>query len=127
MLARREGDTTNALVMWTEGTAALLRAFPESGDVPGVDPEGFPRHAGSRRLLTAREHGQPYSTTVYATDAADPAEIERWYEAALTGNGWQVRHVKGAVLMAQRGSRRLMLHVHRATSGHVTATVFELS
>lgn len=127
MLARREGDTTTALVLWTEGPARLFGASPPSDDAPGVDPENCPRRKGSRRLLSAREHGEPYSTTVYATEAADPAEVERWYETALTGKGWRVRRVKGAVLLGEQGSRRLMVHVNRAKGGHVTATVFELS
>jgi hypothetical protein len=127
MLARREGEKTTALLLWTVGPAQLFSAFPPSGDAPGVDPENCPRQTGSRRLLSAREHGEPYSTTVYTTEAADPAAVERWYQTALTGKGWRVRQVKGAVLLAEQDSRRLMVQVNRAKSGHVTATVFELS
>ena len=127
VLARRDGDATSALILWTEGSTPLRAAFPASGDAPGVDPEGCPRRTGSRRLLSAREHGEPYSTTIYAMDSGDSGEVERWYETALAGGGWHVRHVNGAALLAERGRQRLLVRTQRAKSGHVTATVLELS
>lgn len=126
VLSRRDGDTTTALVLWTEGAVPILAAFPTSGDTPGVDPEAFPRRAGSRRLLSAREHGEPYSATVYVVEG-DSAELEHWYETVLAQSSWHVRRVKSTIIVAERGKRRIMVHVSGPQRGQVTATVLELS
>ncbi|HVW25518.1 MAG TPA: hypothetical protein VHC69_09115 [Polyangiaceae bacterium] len=127
MLARREGNTTTALVLWTEGSFPLLRAFPAKDDAPGVDPRNCPRPAGSRRLLSALEHGAPYSVTIYSVPDSAPSRLDAWYGDALAGAGWRVRRGAGETFLAEQGERRLMIHVDRSAAGEITATVLELS
>jgi hypothetical protein len=128
VVARREGDLTTALILWTEGAAPLLRSFPGTGDAPGQDPEGCPRPGRTRRLLAAQELGAPYSVTVYSVDGQEPAGLREWYAEALKGAGWTVRRQGGdRALIASRGGRQVMVHVGRGRAGRTTASVVELS
>lgn len=128
VVARRQGDATAVLVLWTEGPAPLLEMFPEAGDAPGRDPEGVPRPEGARRVLSAVEQGMPCSLTVYETSALAPAELLAWYGATLKSGGWRISPGSdGHALAAARGTRSLVLRVAPGEGpGSAVVTVAEL-
>jgi hypothetical protein len=142
--------STHFVAMWTAGSFDLNRMFPERGDAPGRDAEGVSRPAGSRRVLSGWERGQPYSLAVYQT-REDEAALERFYRRALTGAGWTLletharvaEHATGAdlardagpargpseaprVLFAERGERMVtVVFSTDVASGHASAAVLE--
>lgn len=82
-----EGPRTHFVAMWTTGSFDLGRMFPETGDAPGVDPEGFARPPRTRRVLSSFERGEPYTMTVYHT-RDDQSALELHYRRELSQNGW---------------------------------------
>ncbi len=127
VLARRSGNTTTLLVLWTEGDARLFNLLPKSGDAPGHDLRDWPRPPGVRRLLSAAEHGQPYAMTLYDAEHQPARELELWYEGALTKAGWRVTRTQGG-LLARRGERSVLLQVRSSSSsGKTVVTAAELS
>lgn len=125
--ARREGTHTTVVALWTEGSAPLFGVFPEKGDAPGLDPRDVPRPPSSRRLLSGREHGMPYSLTLYRVEQP-PDSLRAWYERAFAAEGWEVvtQEARGPSLL-RKGERTLSLHVSRARDGQSVATIAELS
>jgi hypothetical protein len=126
VVARRSGRTTTLLVIWTEGTVPLLRAFPPQGDAPGKDPENVPRPGAGRRVLSAAELGEPYSLTSYVVVGATPEGLSQWYERELTRAGWVVTRGPGA-LIARQGDRVLTVHCAARSGTGAVATVVALS
>lgn len=126
VLARRTGETTTLLVLWTEGDAQLLGLMPATGDAVGKDLSDFPRAAGLRRLLSAAEQGAPYSLTVYDAGQQPPAALASWYEAELAGRGWSVTRTTDR-LVVRKGSRSIVLSVHALKSGKTAVSIAELS
>jgi hypothetical protein len=127
IFARRSGVTTTLLVFWTEGSAPLLKIFPPSGNAPGRDPENVPRFAGSRRVLSATEHGAPYHLTLYKAEKQSPATLCSWYHGALTAGGWLAAPgSSAAAIRAQRGGRNIVVACSAAKGGGAVATVAEL-
>jgi len=127
VLARRSGNTTTLLVLWTEGDARLFNLLPKSGDAPGHDLRDWPRPPGVRRLLSAAEHGQPYAMTLYDAEHQSARELEVWYEQALSKAGWSVTRTQGG-LLARGGERSVLLHVKTSSSsGKTVITAAELS
>jgi hypothetical protein len=127
VFARRSGDATTLIVFWTECSASLFDLFPQAGDARGSDPPDVPRPAKTKRLVSAVEHGQPYSLALYSAEWATDA-LEDWYESALRGAGWTVSPQETpGTLLAHRGSRSLVIRVARARSGQTVASVLGLS
>jgi hypothetical protein len=124
---RREGARTTVVSLWTEGSAPLFGAFPEKGDAPGFDPRDVPRPPSSRRLLSGKEHGMPYSLTLYRVEQA-PESLRAWYERAFAAGGWEVvaKEAHGPVLL-RKGERTLSLQVSLAREGQSVAAIAELS
>lgn len=126
VLARRSGDTTTLLVLWTEHDARFFDAFPKSGDAPGQDPKEFPRAERMERLLSAAELGAPYGLTVYDAGQQEPEALLAWYEAELGRRGWSVSRA-GERLTAQRGSRSVVLAIRGQKPGKTAVSIAELS
>jgi hypothetical protein len=126
VFARRSGATTTLLVFWTDGSAPLLKMFPPKGDAPGRDPENVPRPKGSRRVLSATEHGLPYHLTLYSAVTQSPDALVSWYRHALEVAGWRVAPGGSASLRAQRGGRNVVVACSPSKDGVAVATVAEL-
>lgn len=126
VLARRTGETTTLLVLWTDGDAQLLGLMPATGDAVGRDPSDFPRATGLRRLLSAAEQGAPYSLTVYDAGKQAPADVGSWYEAELTRSGWSVTRTRDR-LVARKASRSVVLSVRALKAGKTAVSIAELS
>ncbi|HVY28782.1 MAG TPA: hypothetical protein VHB79_19635 [Polyangiaceae bacterium] len=127
VFARRSGTTTTLLVFWTDGSAPLLKMFPPAGDAPGRDPENVPRPEGSRRVLSATEHGAPYHVTLYKAGSRSSAALLNWYSHALEASGWQLAPGSSAgSLRAQRQGRHVVVACSSAKDGGAVATIAEL-
>lgn len=72
------------------GQFRLQELFPDDGDVPGHDPEGFVRPPESQRIFQGYEDGQPYSMTVFSSPGVDPEALERHYRHTLPESGWTI-------------------------------------
>jgi hypothetical protein len=126
VLARRSGETTTLLALWTDRDAQLLGLMPASGDATGKDPNDFPRATGLRRLLSAAEQGAPYTLTVYEAGKRPPDGIIAWYQAELTRGGWSVSRT-GDRLLAHKASRSVVLGVSALKTGKTAVSIAELS
>lgn len=127
-VARRSGDTTTVLILWTEGAFPLLHAFPKKGDVPGMDPEGIPRPVSSRRVLSAAEQGAPYKVTAYAVGSMAPDALREWYERSLKERGFATTRSRDhATLVARQGDRTVVVRTRGASQGEAVVTIVELS
>ncbi|MEO7038057.1 MAG: hypothetical protein ABI548_29080 [Polyangiaceae bacterium] len=127
VLARREGDSTTALVLWTEGEFPLLRMFPDHGDAPGIDPLGIPRPGHAERLLSAAERDAPYSLTLYRV-SSEPAAALGDYLEELKRAGWSVRPGRKAnTAVAQRAGRTVLIGADGASPQSATLSLFGLS
>jgi hypothetical protein len=126
VLARRTGETTTLLVLWTDGDAQLLGLMPETGDAIGRDPNEFPRAVGLRRVLSAAEQGAPYSLTVYDAGKQAPSGLANWYLTDLTRRGWSVSRT-GDRIAARKGNRSVVLSIRSVKSGKTAVSVAELS
>ena len=127
VLARTDGDSTSLLVLWTDGAAPLLKMFPKVGDAAGRDVPDVPRPEDSTRLLSAFDLSAPYSIAVYRSRGTSPPVIQTSYEKRLTGQGWRVFKSKDNSLVAQRGTRKIVIHTMTVTSGSTTTSILELS
>jgi hypothetical protein len=128
VLARREGHQTTVLVLWTHGGLALAGAFPKSGDAPGRDPENVPRAPEMRRLLSAKEHGAPYSIAVYEAGKKSFRGLVGWYDAEFSRGGWSVKRDDSKnVLVARRGDRVIAVCMSTTKDGMTAVSVVELS
>jgi hypothetical protein len=123
---RRSGNTSTALVLWTEGSANLFSMFPQTGDAPGKDPVDVPRPERLRRLLSATEQGAPYAVNVYAAEGRSEAGLRAWYARRLAHRGWSVT-TEGSTLTARHGSRTLLIHLATGTDGRRVVSIAELS
>jgi hypothetical protein len=127
VLARRAGDTTTALVLWTEGEFPLLRMFPDHGDAPGVDPLGIPRPGQADRVLSATERDAPYSLTLYRVPSGQTAALADYLDGLRRG-GWSVtlgRQPNAAV--ARHGDRTVFISAEATSPQKSTLSVFALS
>ena len=127
VLARREGNVTSALLLWTEGAFPLLRMFPEHGDAPGRDPLDMPRPAQAERLLSAAERDAPYSLTLYRVSSG-PAPALASYVEGLKSAGWSVtpgRDPNAAV--ARHGNRTVLISVQASAAQKATLSLLALS
>ncbi|HKO48574.1 MAG TPA: hypothetical protein VJV79_12670 [Polyangiaceae bacterium] len=128
-LARRVGDKTVVLTMWTEGQTPLLRMFPPTGDAPGRDPHDVPRAPNMRRLLSTWENGEPYSMTVYTAEAESPATLAGFYGDRLRGAGWAVdakplgASPEASSIVARRGAQTVMVRIGRDSHGSAAVSV----
>jgi len=127
VLARREGNTTSALLLWTEGDFPLLRMFPERGDAPGRDPLDLPRPRQAERLLSAVERDAPYSLTLYRVASAPaPALID--YLEELKRAGWSIAPGGRAdAAVARHGDRTVIISIRASGAQTATLSVLALS
>lgn len=123
--ARRSGNVTTVLFIWSDGAIPLRQMFPASGDAPGFDSAGVPRPPGSTRLLSGAEHGAPYAVAVYRTTQPSPAALVAWYRGALRTAGFVVEDAAGGALLARQRSRTLLVRAAETRRG-VAAAVAEL-
>ncbi len=123
--ARRTGNVTTVLFIWSEGSVPLRAMFPKSGDAPGFDPHGVPRPKGSSRLLSGAEHGAPYSIAVYRTEMETPEALLGWYRTALPAAGFVVEDAASSALLARQDERTLLIHATKTAHG-VAVAVAEL-
>lgn len=130
VVARTDGQSTTVLVAWTEGPTPLLRALAKAGDAPGRDPSDVPRPSGLRRVLSAAEHGQPYSVSIYRSEERSGAALLEWYERSLVNSGWttMAREAGADSLVARRGVRTVLIRVGRhRNGGEPVVSIVELS
>ena len=127
VLARREGNVTSLLVLWTDGSVPLLKMFPQSGDAPGQDVPCVPRPEGSSRLLSAMDQGSLYAITVYRSHRTSPRQIRDFYTKTLTPEGWFVTEIEAGSVLARRGSRAVLIHAANISSGNTTTSIVDLS
>jgi hypothetical protein len=102
--ARRQGQHTSYVALWSEGRLPLQEMFPTSGDAPGRDAPDLPRPRGARRTLSAwQQDAQPLLVS-YGLPEAVTAVAPR-YRAELAALGFRVRQVadQSGVLLLQRG------------------------
>jgi hypothetical protein len=127
VLARREKSVTSLLVLWTAGDAPVLRMFPKTGDAPGYDVPDVPRPAQATRVFSASEDGVSYSVTTYQSSADSAASAIAWYKPQLQQRGWRVTGSKQpSTLIAQRGSRIVVISSTLMNAGSVAITIAEL-
>jgi hypothetical protein len=126
VFARRSGDKTTLVVFWSEGSASLFGLFPKTGDAPGRDAEGVPRAPNLRRLLSAAEHGAPYSTAVYVADGQRADALREWYQKALETEGWSLDHRPAGGFVAQKAHRTILIHISTTRSGGTSVSISEL-
>jgi hypothetical protein len=88
--ARREPRATRYVAVWSDGPLPLARAFPATGDAPGVDAAGLPRPADSRRVLSAWAIDAQPLLVAYEQRAPLPTALSS-YAIALRAAGQRVR------------------------------------
>ena len=108
--AERRAGQTHYVAFWHEGRLVIGELFPAHGDAPGQDSPVAKRPPGSRRLLSMRESGLPYATTIYSGSTMGVGELEAFYRAELARGDWELvdsprrrRRQGEAVLFAFRG------------------------
>ena len=127
VLARRQGDTTTALVLWTEGDFPLLQMFPDHGDAPGADPLGVPRPSQAERGLSATERDAPYSLTLYRVSSGPAAALGDYLDG-LKRAGWSVTpgHQPNAAF-ARHGDRTVLIGAEASSPQKSTLSLLTLS
>ncbi len=125
-LARRRGETTSLLLLWTEGDAQLAEMFPKQGDAPGGELHDVPRPKHGRRLLSAFEQGMPFGFAAYSVEGHGVESVSKAYAEQLVAGGWQTRPTKHRGLFAERGGRKLVVQVYRRQAGQVVVTISDL-
>ena len=126
------------VTFWTEGSFNIGKIVPSTGDAPGRDVDALPRPAGSRRLLSAWEDGQPQSLTVYAFAPQGRDALESFYRTELPRQGWSISVPRQEsartgrrpaelddihLIGAEREGRSAFLVVGEDADGHGTLTV----
>jgi hypothetical protein len=117
--------TTTLVRLYTASPIDLPALFPRRGDAPGRDAPGLPRPPGARRLLSAREPGQPQELTLYEVARGQRAALDRFYRAALPAGGWRAlggtaRAAAGDVLVVDRaGALAALVFAEEPDSGSV--------
>lgn len=126
VLAHRQGDTTTALVLWTQGDFPLLRMFPEHGDAPGADPLGVPRPSQAERVLSAAERDAPYSLTLYRISSGPAAALAEYLDG-LKRAGWIVTPGQPNTAVARQGGRTVLIGAAATSPLKTTLSVLRLS
>jgi hypothetical protein len=129
--AERRGDTTLYIAATLEGGLDVKRLFPADGDAPGADLRGIARPAGSRRILSAHQEGQPYQVALYVEARVQPGELMREYRRKLAADGWRIlegrarpdRSQGGSALFVEKGGRLVALVFARGRTGTSLAVV----
>jgi hypothetical protein len=86
----RRGGQTHYIGFWHQGRLVLRELFPAQGDAPGVDSPVAPRPPGARRLLSMREVGLPYTTTIYSGATEGIPQLADRYRRHLQADGWRL-------------------------------------
>ena len=126
----RAGTTRYIAATLVEGLD-VERMFPAEGDAPGADLTGIARPAGSRRILSAYQEGQPYRALLYVGARSQPGELLREYRRKLAADGWRIlqdrarpdRQHAGSALFAEKGGRLVALVFAGGRTGTSLAVV----
>lgn len=136
LYAEKAGEGSHFVAIWTEGSIRFDELFPETGDAAGRDPEGVPRPPGARRVLTAREIGDPQVATIYRGSELDQGALERFYRRELPARGWTILGDEEAAaalaradlppgLVAMQGDRLVFIVLGTDTEGLGDAAIIE--
>ena len=127
--AQPGAERTQVVRFWTDGPLDLEALLPEAGDAPGSDAPDVPRPPGARRILSARELGEPQQITLYETGGAAPRDLAAWYRERLAAIGWRplepAAGAGGGVLVVGRGGSlaALVFSVGEAGDGGGTVAI----
>lgn len=135
----RANPSTHFLVVHTDDAFDLDDLFPAEGDAPGMDPPGFPRLPGLRRILSAWEDGFGHGLTVYAgeTQVRPRAHLER----SLVAEGFRIlqapetqsapavppRRARRGFVAERHGRTFAVTFAERARDGHTDHVVSVVS
>ena len=113
----RAGEGTFAVAIWSQGSLALPRMFPQQGDAPGADPRHVPRAPGSRRVLSLWQEGRAPAVNAYlAPQGVD--EALAFYRERLPRAGWKLADgVPEGALVATRGDAMAVWHIEPDAAG----------
>jgi len=126
VLARRDGAVTSLLVLWTDGSAQILKMFPKVGDAPGRDVPDVPRPENADRLLSASDLDAPYSVTVYRSRERSSAAVQNKYVKTLGELGWCIAQPRAGSFVARRGARSVLIRT-ATLAASTTTSIVELS
>jgi hypothetical protein len=126
-VSQAAGHTTY-VVLSSEGSFPLLRAFPREGDAPGRDPDGVPRPAAVVRRLSAWAPGASASVVVYEATNAEPHAALVAYRSALSAAGFEIspRSTSEEYVLARHGTRAVLASVTRTGEEGAFLTVVVL-
>lgn len=127
---RSETGRTRYIGFWSDGRLNVSEMFPTTGDAPGEEIPGVTRAPGLRRLLLAREVGEPYGVAIYA-GVANREETERHYRESMSRGGWTPLPLRGgtpdlggqSMLAFEREARTVHLVVDTTSEGQTSVTV----
>ncbi len=127
---RAENGRTRFIGFWSDRALNVREMFPTTGDAPGEEIPGVTRAPGLRRLLLAREDGEPYGVAIYA-GVAEREGVERHYREAMTRDGWALVPLRGgtpdlqgqSLLAFERAERTVHLVVDTTSGGQTSVTV----
>lgn len=125
-MARRTGETTTLVVLWTEGDTLLGDAFPRAGDAPGRDIANVPRPAQSRRILSAFEEKLPYGIVAYRVDGLEMQSVAADIVQRLARAEWTATEARPGLIRAVQGRRRLIVRISERRKGVVVVTISDL-
>lgn len=110
----RIGGQTRVAAVWTEGDFYPGEMFPEEGDAPGFDPEGFSPPPSGRRMLSAGELGHDETLGIYLDCEESIEELASFYKRDFSRQNWRV-----VADQSEDGTRLLI--VQRANAMRVVA------
>lgn len=114
--AYRAGQSTRFVTVWPSDTFRFDGLAAERGEDPsglsGLDLQGIPHPAGSRRLLSASEHGQAERVLSYAVPG-NVVATEAFYRETMPREGWRLdpRHERATA--ATSGANRSLFFARR--------------
>ena len=112
------------VAFWTEGPLPLWQMFPESGDAPGVDPEGIDRPQHSRRLLSSEQVGRDVLVSMYSAPKQSQSELEAFYREQLKARGYTLGDRSGSnLLIAHDDGHMVTVALASDDAGHGVATL----
>lgn len=99
----REGGT-RFLTVWTDDHFNLDKLMPRGQqDAEGVDIDNVPRFPGTRRIMSASEHGMPQQVVVYSSPTGSPVSAEVFYSARMPQHGWKLDETFKKIVGTQNG------------------------
>jgi hypothetical protein len=99
---------TSYVMLWSQGPFDLGKMFPDAGDAPGRDPEGLPRLAELRRVMSVTADGAAQSFNLYTSPTQTVDELFTRYGAALESAGYRLASPESSATRDTRAARRLV-------------------